>query len=222
MSTTGVTVVNTSITGNTAVKSGGGLYLNAAVANLDKCVLSGNSADSTGGLVSTLSTTLNVTNAIIAGNRAPKAGMAYINSTGAVLSFANDTFADNQATATTGGVFGVCNSGTLTVRNSIFWNNSAMGLGNNAYKECGSTNFLTVTDSDITTGPGHVDGGTITSGGNLDPAQDPLFMGNGDYHIRSGSPVIDKANASYAPADDIDGQLRPPGAADLGADEYVP
>ena len=49
---------------------------------------------------------------------------------------------------------------------------------------------------------------------------DPLFVGGGDYHIQSGSPVIDQASATYAPAEDIDGDARPQGAGDdMGADE---
>ena len=49
------------------------------------------------------------------------------------------------------------------------------------------------------------------------------FVGGGDYHILDPSPAIDNASATYAPADDIDGDIRPQGAADdMGADEYTP
>jgi len=52
---------------------------------------------------------------------------------------------------------------------------------------------------------------------------DPNFVGGGDYHLQLGSPVIDQANAAFAPVDDVDGDARPQGVADdMGADEYVP
>ena len=58
----------------------------------------------------------------------------------------------------------------------------------------------------------------MTASSNLDPAQDPLFVGGGDYHIKTGSPAIDQANAAYAPGNDIDGDSRPQGSADdMGA-----
>lgn len=53
---------------------------------------------------------------------------------------------------------------------------------------------------------------------------DPAFTNEADhnYHIRSGSPVIDAGeDLSDILTDDIDGQSRPAGAAfDIGADEY--
>jgi hypothetical protein len=50
---------------------------------------------------------------------------------------------------------------------------------------------------------------------------DPFFVGSGNYHLQSNSPVIDTANAAYAPADDRDGNARPQGAGDdMGAYEY--
>jgi len=55
--------------------------------------------------------------------------------------------------------------------------------------------------------------------GNLDV--DPLFVGSGDYHLQSGSPVADNANAAVAPATDLDGVPRPVGAGvDRGAYEF--
>jgi hypothetical protein len=43
----------------------------------------------------------------------------------------------------------------------------------------------------------------------------------GDFHIQSGSNVIDQGTSTGAPTTDFDGQTRsvPP---DMGADEYIP
>ncbi|MBN9523786.1 right-handed parallel beta-helix repeat-containing protein [bacterium] len=44
----------------------------------------------------------------------------------------------------------------------------------------------------------------------------------GDYHLRPGSPAVDRGTPLGAPAADFEGQARPAGAGyDIGADEYV-
>ena len=44
----------------------------------------------------------------------------------------------------------------------------------------------------------------------------------GDYHLQSNSPCEGRASATYAPADDIDGDARPDGDGDeMGSDEIM-
>lgn len=53
---------------------------------------------------------------------------------------------------------------------------------------------------------------------------DPLFLGpaGGHFHLRQGSPAIDKGSAVDAPGTDIAGRSRPFGAGyDIGAYEYI-
>lgn len=53
---------------------------------------------------------------------------------------------------------------------------------------------------------------------------DPAFVNPtaADFHLRAGSPAIDKGSALKAPADDYDGDVRPQGGGhDIGADEYT-
>jgi parallel beta-helix repeat protein len=48
-----------------------------------------------------------------------------------------------------------------------------------------------------------------------------LFVSSNDFHLKSGSPAIDRGTATNAPATDIEGHARPAGAAfDIGAYEY--
>nr|NIN34026.1 hypothetical protein [Gammaproteobacteria bacterium] len=118
-----------------------------------------------------------------------------------------------STTACNGGVFYICATGSTTVRNSIFWGNTAATSGHVAYKACSGffNELMTITDSDVSTSGNNVGNGTLTTGSNIDPAQDPLFINAAEdnYHIQSGSPVIDQASATYAPADDIVGDSRP-------------
>jgi hypothetical protein len=82
-------------------------------------------------------------------------------------------------------------------------------------------NIGTISDSTFTASPAIYNATFTNGGGIITPAQNPLFVGEGNYHIQSGSPVKDQANATYAPDDDIDGDSRPQGSADdMGADEY--
>ena len=66
-----------------------------------------------------------------------------------------------------------------------------------------------------TGGPGAIDPGTTTYQG------DPAFVdpANQDYHIAEGSPAIDKGVDTWISVD-MDGQSRPSGETDIGADEY--
>ncbi len=53
---------------------------------------------------------------------------------------------------------------------------------------------------------------------------DQLFVNpaGGDYHLKAGSPAIDKGTSTGAPATDYESQARPQGAGyDIGHDEYV-
>jgi len=221
----GTTVTNTVIKDNDANGGfGGAMVFNDANAAFDKCTITGNTATTHSGVMSVTSSTVDFTNSIIAGNSAGTyGGVGYLLSGN--LTFTNVTFADNQA-AGNGGVFEVCNLINNTVRNSIFWNNSAGGTGHIANKSCADVQYMTITDTDVSTGAPYFSAwGSVSASSNIDPAEDPLFVGGSpfDYHILAGSPVIDQASATYAPADDIDGDARPQGSGDdMGADEYTP
>ena len=89
------------------------------------------------------------------------------------------------------------------VTNSILWENSPDELSpyNPDYK---------ITFSDVQGGHG--------GEGNIDA--DPLFVGNGDYHLTELSPCIDRGTYKNAPDYDIEGNIRPQGIGyDMGAYE---
>lgn len=214
-----VTITNTTIKDNTATSIGGGIYYNTGTLNMSKSTISGNiSSSGGGGIYMNTSPTVNLENCILTGNSGTEGGMLFI-STG-TTNITNCTMTENQATAGDGGAI-YSNNRPVVVRNSIFWNNTASGTGHNLYKVGdASLNPSTITDSDVITGRPYISNCTVTLENNI--AEDPFFIGDGDYHLLSISPVIDQANAAYAPSDDIDGDTRPQGAADdMGADEYT-
>jgi len=154
--------------------------------------------------------------------------MAYLN--GGDLDIINSTIANNRATLVTGGAIYSnpnTNPAIINIHNSILWGNQAATHGHIGSFSNGP---VTITDSVIQSGddgdfinaPYFIGGVTPTVSG-FASEDDPWFVGDGNYHIRAFSPAVDNANATYAPADDIDGDARPAGAGyDLGADEYVP
>jgi hypothetical protein len=206
---------------------GAAIYMNSgSAATISKSIIRDNTTTGEGGAIFTNAANLTIENSIFADNQGSNGGVIRTNN-GPTVTVVNSTFADNSAT-NQGGVFYICATGTTTVRNSIFWNNSATSSGHIAYKACSGIfhGFMTITDSDVDTDPPDVynyfGNGTPTTSNNIDPAQDPLFVNAtaDNYHIQTGSPVIDQASATYAPDDDIDGDSRPIGAADdMGADE---
>jgi predicted outer membrane repeat protein len=113
----------------------------------------------------------------------------------------NCTFAWNSA-GTGGGIYG---GGTTTIRNSIFYFDSAL---QEIYKHSGT---MTIIFSNIM--------GGYTGEGNID--KHPEFVTGGDFHLSALSPCIDTASPVNAPEIDIDDELRPHGAGyDMGADEF--
>ena len=218
-------ITDTVIMNNTTSARGGGIIMqNGAGATFSRVSVTGNrsTANSGGGMFLMTTGTTIFENVVIAGNQAATSGGGVYIQSGSNSSFINVTFADNQATTSGGAIYLL--SVTTTVRNSIFWNNAAPSGSNiqkNFLSSCGPLSY-----SDVATGPGWTDYCTFTDiTDNIDPAQDPLFVGGTpfDYHLQAGSPVIDQASATYAPAFDIDGDARPQGVGDdMGADEYMP
>ncbi|MBI1944812.1 MAG: DUF4215 domain-containing protein [Deltaproteobacteria bacterium] len=133
-------------------------------------------------------------------------------------------------------------AGTVTVDNSVFSSNGNGGsaFGGARLRSAGTFRFTTVVDNVGAVGVLCDVASTLASSilfGNVGPeasgncaigtswvegaggAADPTFLGDG-FHLGTGSPVIDQAGLAGCPAEDLDGQARPMGAAcEPGADE---
>ena len=120
---------------------------------------------------------------------------------------ANVTIAGNSASDGLGGVaFGTGDPARqLVIQNSILFFNDGDDLS------C-SGGPCDVTYSDVSEG--------IASPGNI--SADPQFVNRtaGDYHLRAGSPAIDAGTDEGAPPVDFEGDPRPVGEVDMGADEF--
>ncbi|MHB8793818.1 MAG: Ig-like domain-containing protein, partial [Thermoleophilia bacterium] len=213
-------VTDASINGNSAISgigSGGGIYAVGTTLDVDGTNIRGNRSSVYGGGIYNSGTIVTITNSMIAGNISDQ--QTYSDGGGiysaGTLDVINSTIAGNYAQHFGGGIR--IDSGTATVGNSIIWGNSSGGAGNQI------SGAPTVSYTDVQ--------GGYSGSGNIDA--DPLFVdfqqaiaGNpttqGDFHILEGSPCRNWASNPDAPADDIDGDIRPQeGFADMGADEFI-
>jgi CSLREA domain-containing protein len=216
---------------------GGGVYAGVS-ANIRDSSIAGNRANNTGGGVGSDVGDLTLTNVTVSGNSAGVSGGGIAHGTRptgpqpASMTLANVTVSGNSAATGGGGIAngGDGNTATANLTNVTMGNNSAGSSGASLANTAGDTVSLKNT---ILAGsePGANCGGSITSGGhnldsgntcglaamgdivnNSDPLLGPL-QGNGgltDTHaLLRGSPAIDMADNVACPAADQRGVARP-------------
>ena len=205
------------ITANTAHKDGGGLYLSSSAATLNGNTVTANHADRYGGGLRLYSSTVTLTNNVIADNRARSAG------SGLHIEHSSPHLLHNTIARNSGGdgsgVY-VTNEGpsysTVALTNTILVSHT---VGINVMAGNMATLKYTLWGTDAWANDTDWGGaGTIVSTHNYWDA--PAFVAPdlGDYHIGLGSAAVD-AGMDAGVNDDIDGDLRPMGGYDIGADE---
>ena len=193
---------------------------------IEKTVISGNhSTSGPGGVSVNQSSSVEIVNCFIHGNSSDgfAGGIACWSSSPLIL---NSTIAGNSG-AFGGGVLAYEDAAPDLVNSIVYGNEATSGSELCILGE----SVISVGYSDVSGGEGGVfldDDSTLEwLEGNMDA--DPIFFGEGDYHLATDSPCIDAATDEDAPGDDFDGEERPwdhPGhpniysAFDMGADEY--
>jgi hypothetical protein len=200
------TLMATTIARNTA-KRGGGIEIGSDSAlRVYDSRIEGNVAGWGTGLWVRYST-LAMTNTLVTDNRAVAGGpgaMSFWRSSGRLV---NATIAGNSGSDGNGGV----SFATDWPSDSLFVLNSILAFNGDDDLNCwGGT--CDVTYSDVEEG--------IAGSGNI--SADPRFVdrAKGDYHLRYDSPAVDAGTTEGAPATDFEGDLRPVGGVDMGADEF--
>jgi hypothetical protein len=211
------------VTGNTASRNGGGLWIAGSVSVLRNTIV-GNRAGGNGGGIYVSGTGPILANNFVAANKAAKGGGLYLSSGFSGLPTGN-TIVANVATSAGGGMY--LQSASVSISNSILWQNSAIN-GAQIASVGATTSMLSYCD---------IEGGWNGTT-NLDT--DPAFMRNpndggdgwgvggnddyGDLHLKVTSPCINVGDPSgdYTGQLDIDGQPRIfGGRIDIGADEFI-
>ena len=193
-----VTLDGNQVISNTASKKGGGIYLECPIDNEDP---------------------IDISNTVLADNIAATGSGLY--STVCELDLAYNTVSANRGTWGDGVGFYLRDpfdgNGVYTIENTIMVKQTVgvyveSGIASLEATFWGSGDW--VNDAN-TGGPGTINLGTKTYQGDpgfVDPDDD-------DYHITENSPVIDKGIDTWT-STDMDGQSRPSGETDIGADEY--
>ena len=151
-----LTVVASTLTGNTANGQQGGAINNFGTLTIAESTLSGNRAGSVGGAIANMNGTVTITTSELSGNQGLPGGALY-NSSG-VATIAASTFAANHTGDSGGALYNL--SGTMTVTASTLANNSAFVNGGAIF----NVGELTVAASTLA-GNGALDGGAIYSVG---------------------------------------------------------
>jgi len=208
-------ITESTISGNSVINNGGGVYIDEHTANITNSTFTDNSADDSGGGIYIGATgVLTITNSTISGNEQPDNGGAggggIAIASGGDITISNSTITANSADAGGGGIL---NDGTAEIENSIVANQTLGG-------DCAGMETTTSNDGNIESGTscGFMELGDLQD---TDPLLGPLANNGGktDTHILlPGSPAIDFAGMCGLP-DDQRGELREENDCDSGSVE---
>ena len=224
----GLTVLDTTITGNWVYYCGGGIHNEGGTVAVIGSELLGNLAEEQGGGVYNYGGTMTITNTVVAGNSAAYYGGGLCNESG-VITIADSTIAGNAAVwgeqYGTGG--GIGNGGEITINNSIVAGNAAQteidlclegsfsgshnlignGSGVDAFVDGENGNLVgtaeTPVDPKFVRNP--ADGGDGWGDNPWTPDVDESANDDyGDLQLRSDSPAVDAGDDALLPADEFD------------------
>jgi CSLREA domain-containing protein len=241
-----VTVINSTLSGNSATGGGGGGIFNAGgTLTVNNSTLSGNSTTTYGGGgIHNYGGTLTVNNSTLSGNSGVAGGGIY--NAGGTLTVNNSTLSGNSGTpGGGGGIFN--NGGPLTVTNStlsgnnggsfeqLYLNTGTLNLGgtiianslspDDCFRQSGTFNDLGNNLIETSLGACGLANGVNGNIIGFDPSLGPLADNGGPTRTHrpgSGSPAIDAGAAGCGTTIDQRGAARPNGNCDIGAVETHP
>ena len=122
-----LTLINSSVTGNSSGYGGGGAYLSGAVAAVTNSIFAGNAAEDNGGGIGIRESEVVITNTVLVANTAQEGGGIYAdhdNDEHASLTLSNCTLTANIATDSGGGVY-TKDPNVIAIDNTIIAGNTA-------------------------------------------------------------------------------------------------
>ena len=171
------------------INGGGGIYLINNTSTISDSVFAGNATSSGGGGLNNRYGSVTLTNCLFYGNTAGFVGGGIYIGENSPVNIINCTITKNHSYNRAGGGGGGVNifQGYGKIMNSIIWGNTCGISGQPPDLDLrGVSVSVTYTTID----------------------QDPLFVGNNDFHLQSGSPCIDAGTSEGAPDRDLEGLYR--------------
>ena len=161
-----LTVVNSIITGNRAVSTGGAIFSYEGAVTIENSTITGNKAGGASGLY-IRGGTLNMDNCTVTRNTVSShaGGMWIANSlqSSAVVAIKNSTITGNKSRFDAGGILHQNSGGTLTIQNSAIYGNKSGSSGGGINQNFGNL----VIDNSTVSGNAALYGGGIASSGTL-------------------------------------------------------
>lgn len=220
-----MSVTDSTFQNNYALSSGGAVRTDDRNAvrthSIASSTFTGNSATYTGGAVYTYNANLNVENSTFTGNSAREGSAIYTYYYGVTVDFSTIT-ANSAGSAGSAAIYDYADGSTLTVSNSIVYNN--VDSNNDVYDVKAGAD-LSLTYSLLTSATSFSAAGTATTSDLLygDPMLGTLANNGGPTQTMlpaADSPVIGMANPTGAPSTDQRGFSRTTdGLADMGSVE---
>ncbi|MEW6535628.1 MAG: right-handed parallel beta-helix repeat-containing protein [Candidatus Auribacterota bacterium] len=201
-----VTIRNTVFTGNNAAINGGSIYTTGGYVDFVASTLQDNAAHQNGGALFGVYSTISMTNMIMSENIAHSSGGAvYLQSSSSSINHC--VLAENISNLSAGGGLYLNTPGTVSVKNSIFSDNTddLYGVATSMISYCniGDGDFNGV-NGNISVDPGFID------------------VSQNNYHVQASSSMINAGTPTETIHYDIDGEAVPSGSAsDIGIDEFV-
>lgn len=185
--------------------NGGAILVNGGTTTLSNVTFYGSQATNNGGAVYVQSGTLNATNSTFFTNSATQNGGAVaVNASGANAILTSSTFVGNSA-GTAGGALSIPVGGSISIRNSLFGNNS--GPSRDISGTVSSVGYNLISDTTGST----INGVTTGNQLNVSPQVSPIGPYGGKtwtIPLSQGSPAIDAGDPSQASLTDQRGSRR--------------
>lgn len=195
---------------NSATVSGGGMLNDVASGEVINTIFRGNSASNGAGAYNINFASPIITNCLFSGNKASSTGGALDNSVDAAPSVTNCTLSGNSAGSDGGGIFN--DNVTITVANTIIWNNEVGGVANTmsasvSENNGSTTTFTTSLVANFTIQSGVIANTDPTFVGGINPSTAPNTSGNFRLLLNSNAVNVG-TNSSNTQTMDLDGNTR--------------